>query len=192
MGAGKHTKLLVSRGDKSFHAVCFGMATSEMEFYPGEQIDLLCQISINEFRGQSAVQLVVQDIRLSGECAREYDSEEARYLEIKSGAPFSSDEDVLPTRADIAEIYRFFRQQTSFGHNLFNIRMLRSQLGEFVSRPLNYAKLRFAISILDDINVCGIGEEDGGAISVEVYKNAAKTNIELSETYKRLVCQCGD
>ena len=39
--------------------------------------------------------------------------------------------------------------------------------------------------------VCGVDEEQDGCISVEVYRNATKTNIELSETYKRLRCQCG-
>ena len=68
--------------------------------------------------------------------------------------------------------------------------MLRSQLLEYSHMNVGYAKLRFAISILDDINVCGIAEESDKTVSVEVYKNAAKTNIELSETYKRLQRQC--
>ena len=55
---------------------------------------------------------------------------------------------------------------------------------------VNYAKLRFVISILGDIRVCGIAEETDKTVSIEVYKNAAKTNIELSETYKKLREQC--
>ena len=190
MGAGKHSKLLLSSGDHSFQAVYFGMPASSLEFYPGEKIDVLCQINVNEFRGTSSVQLLVQDVRLSEMCEGEYDSEESRYREILDGAEFSGEENVLPTRSDIAEIYKFFRRENMSGHTMFTYRMLRSQLFEYSHMAINYAKLRFAISILGDIRVCGVAEESDKAVSVEVYKNAAKTNIELSETYKKLRDQC--
>lgn len=190
MGAGKHSKLLLSSGEHNFQAVYFGMPASSLEFYPGEKIDVLCQISINEFKGMSTVQLVVQDVKLSGACEWEYDSEEARYREILEGAEFSGDENVLPTRADIAEIYKFFRRENMSGHTSFTYRMLRSRLFEYSHMAVNYAKLRFVISILGDIRVCGIAEETDKTVSIEVYKNAAKTNIELSETYKKLREQC--
>lgn len=191
MGSGKHSKLLLSSGDRNFHAVYFGMPASDIDFYSGEQIDLLCQININEFRGQETVQLIVQDIRLSGEFVKKYGVEKSRYCEINSGMAFTPDEDVIPTRNDIAQIYRLIKQEVSIGHTLLNLRFLRSQLSEIMQKPVSFTKLRFAISILDDINVCGIGKENDGVISVEVYQNAAKTNIELSETYKRLVCMGG-
>ena len=103
---------------------------------------------------------------------------------------FSGDENVLPTRADIAEIYKFFRRENMSGHTSFTYRMLRSRLFEYSHMAVNYAKLRFVISILGDIRVCGIAEETDKTVSIEVYKNAAKTNIELSETYKKLREQC--
>ena len=192
MGSGKHTKLLLDDGQNHFQAVCFGVPTSDLEFYPGERIDLICQINVNEYRGIRSVQLVVQDIRLSCDFAKGYDSEEARYKEILDGAEFSSDEDVLPTRADIAEIYKLLRRENMSGHTYFSYRMLKSQLLETCNKSVGYAKLRFAISILGDIQVCGIDERGDDAFSVEVYKNATKTNIELSETYRRLCGQCGD
>jgi single-stranded-DNA-specific exonuclease len=190
MGAGKHSKLLLSSGGHNFQAVYFGMPASSLEFYPGEKIDVLCQINVNEFRGVSSVQLLIQDVRLSEICEGEYDSEEIRYREILDGAEFTGDENVLPTRADIAEIYKFFRRENMSGHTSFTYRMLRSQLFEYSNMAVNYAKLRFAISILGDIRVCGVAEESDKTVSVEVFKNATKTNIELSETYKKLCEQC--
>ena len=76
------------------------------------------------------------------------------------------------------------------GHTSFTYRMLRSKLYEYSHMAVNYAKLRFVISILGDIRVCGVAEESDKTVSIEVYKNAAKTNIELSETYKKLREQC--
>ncbi len=190
MGSGKHCKLLLSYGESSFQAVWFGVAASDLAFYPGEQVDLLCQISINEFRGRSSVQLILQDVKLSENCRLQYEKETDRYRQIFEGAHFGQAEDVLPTRADIADIYKFFRYESGMGHTSFSLRMLRAMIGEYSQKPISYAKLRFAIDILSDINVCGIDTADEDTVSVEVYKNATKTNIELSETYKRLVNQC--
>ncbi len=192
MGSGKHSKLLLESGDRNLQAVYFGTPASNIEFYPGERIDLLCQINVNEYRGQTSVQLVVQDIKLSGDCLSEYDSDEARYKEICDGAAFSGDEDILPTRSDIAEIYKLIRRENLSGHTSFSYRMLRSMLHEVCNRSVNYIKLRFALNILDDIRVCEVGEKSADTFSVEIYQNAAKTNIESSETYRRLCGQCGD
>ena len=191
MGAGKHSKLLLGSGNRSIQAVCFGVPASTVEFYPGEKIDLICQLNVNEFRGVSTVQLVVQDMKLSDECEDGYSQEQRRYIEILDGASFSCDEDILPTRADIAELYRFFKRENMSGHTSFTYRMLRSQLYENSRINISYPKLRFAITILGDMNVCGVCDETEDTVSVEVYKNAAKTNIEASETYKRLCDQCG-
>ena len=190
MGSGKHSKLLLSSDDKNFQAVYFGMPASSLEYYPGERVDILCQIGMNDFRGVSSVQLIVQDIRLSSKCEEEYDSAMSVYSNIRDGANFSDCDDIIPSRADIAEIYKFFRRESMSGHTSFTYRMLRSQLFEYSHFFINYAKLRFAVSILDDIKVCGVSEESDKTFSVEVYQNAVKTNIESSEIYKKLKNQC--
>ncbi len=190
MGAGKHTKLLLGSGDLNFQAVCFGMSAASLEIFPGELIDLMCQISINEFRGQRSVQLVVQDIRLSEDIAASYGNEVERYAQVLGGASFSHDEDILPSRADIAEIYKILRKENMNGHTDFSYREFRSSIAEICRRDMSFAKIRFALNILNDIRVCRVDEDRDDYFSVEVNRNAAKTNIELSETYRRLCAQC--
>ena len=190
MGTGKHSKLLLSVGDRHFQAVCFGMPASMLEYYPGERVDMLCQVNLNEFRGQQSLQLVVQDVRLSQTCEDQYSEEQTRYREICDGASFDENENIMPSRADVAEVYKYFKRENQYGHTTFSLRMLLSVLNEYNRNSINYMKLRFAISILNDINVCDVNEESDGVVSVEVYQNAAKTNIELSETYKKLSSQC--
>lgn len=191
MAGGKHTKLILGSGNASYQAVCFGMATDSLEIYPGEEIDMLCQIAINEFRGVSSVQLIVQDIKLADHLEDEYSRQKDRYMQVRDGGSFTSEEDILPSRSDIAEIYKFFRKENISGNTCFTYRLLRSRLYDNSGRFISYPKLRFAISILGDINVCGVGESGGDSVLVEVYKNASKTNIETSATYKRLCGQCG-
>ena len=189
MGAGKHTKLLLSSGGQSYQAVCFGMSAASLEVYVGEDIDLMCQLSINEFRGQKSVQLVVQDVRLCENLAAIYREETERYSEISGGASFRGDEDIIPTRADIADIYRLLRNENASGKTLFNYRAFRLELSDQARKSMGFSKIRFALKILNEIGVCHVDEmEDFFSASVD--RGASKTNIELSETYKKLCEQC--
>ena len=188
MGAGKHSKLMLSLNGRSYQAVYFGMPASEIDHYPGEELDLLCQLGLNEFRGQTTLQLIVQDVKLSQKSQEIYDGEMQRYCEIEGGAAFGYDEDVVPTRADVAELYKYFKRANAEGDYTFNCRKLYAQLlgGR---HNMNYSKIRFALKILSDMQVCVINENAEGGISVQICPTAEKTSIENSETYRRLTAQ---
>ena len=188
MGGGKHTKLSVTVDGRSFQAVCFGVVTADLKFYPGEKIDLLCQLNVNEFRGQTNLQLVVQDVRLFDVVRHRYDGEIARYGEIIGGAGFEHAESIIPSRADVAELYKLFRRENSVGNYTFTYRMLRSLLSGGRD-SVNYSKVRFALDILRDMQVCDIKENADETVSVQVRPKAEKTSIENSSTYQRLIAQ---
>ena len=188
MGAGKHSKLMLSLDGRSYQAVYFGMPATELDLYPGEQLDLLCQLGLNEFRGQTTLQLIVQDVRLSLDAQSRYDSDMLRYSEIADGAAFEYDEDIVPSRADVAELYKFFKRENTSGISKFTYRMLHAQLlgGR---HNMNYSKIRFALMILRDMQVCDIDEHAEGGVFVKIRPEAKKTSIENSETYRRLTAQ---
>lgn len=186
MGGGRHSKLLLSSGQHSFQAVCFGMAASVMDFYPGEHVDVLCQPSINEFRGKISVQLIVQDVKLNEDLSVRYCSDREKYKKLMSGEKVDRPSNIIPTRSEMAEIYKFFRLENTCGRLLFNYRALRSQLSERFGCFIDGFKLRVMVRILDDINVCELDEQNNDYFYLEVRKNASKTNIEESATYKRL------
>ena len=188
MGAGKHSKLVLTGEGKQYQAVCFGIPSSSLDFYPGEKIDLFCQLNLNEFRGQTTLQLVVSDVKLAESSQKKYECEIERYSEILDGATFDYDERISPTRADVAELYKLFRKENSLGNYTFTYRMLRSLLSS--SRDeVNYSKIRFALEILRDMRVCDIEDGAEGKVSVEVRPKAEKTSIESSMTYKKLTEQ---
>ncbi len=186
MGAGKHSKLMLSYGKKSFTAVCFGMAASTLDFCFGERVDILCQLGINEFRGQRSLQLIVQDIRLSESLEEKYRRERERYAEICGGGAFSHDEEIMPTRADVAHIYKFLRYEGMCGHSVFSYRALHGSLSEQLGIDMSTVKLRFIIRILEEMKVCEIDLLDGDAFEFEICNNAEKSSIELTDTYNML------
>ena len=186
MGAGKHSKLMLSNKSKSFTAVCFGMSASNMEYHFGESVDLLCQLSINEYRGQKSLQLIAQDIRLSDSFEKRYGEENERYRDIAAGGEFSQSENILPTRADIATVYKFLRYESMCGHTVYSFRALRSAILEQLNVELSTVKLRFIINILEDMRVCEFTRLSDDIFEFEVSKSAEKSNIELTKTYKML------
>jgi len=187
MGAGKHTKLMLSRGAYCFGAVYFGVGLSSLDYYVGERVDVLCQLSINEFRGKSSVQLILQDIRLTEQLEKQYEIDREDYKKLTCGEPFSSREDIIPTRAQIAEIYKFLRYENACGRTLFNYRALPHQLAESSLGCYDGLKLRIMVKILSEINVCNLDEQEQDFFYLEVCKNASKTNIEESSTYQRIL-----
>ncbi len=190
MSAGKHSKLFVTKDGITMQAVCFGMAASALDLHFGERADLLCQLGINEYRGQKTLQLVVKDIRLSPSFSERYELEKERYREIISGEMFSGSENIIPTRAEVADVYKFLRYESMCGHSVFSYRTLHSALLEQINVELDCLKLRFIIKILADMNVCEIEESGEDIFFFEICQNAEKTNIEASKTYKCLQKQC--
>lgn len=183
MGAGKHTKLIVSCGEKSFAAVCFGVPASTFDYHIGERVDLLFGLSINEFRGQRTLQLTVQDIRLSPELEKEYLLSNERYEKIISGSDTDIDDGVIPSRADAVSVYKFLKYENMCGRTVFTYRSLYSEVREQLGLNISMLKLRFTIKILSDINVCRYEELGEHSFSIEVLSDAPKTSIESSETY---------
>lgn len=186
MSAGKHSKLMLASGSKNFTAVCFGMPASSLDVNFGEKVDLLCQLGINEYRGQRSLQLFAQDVRVSDALRDTYRSEKEKYIGIIGGENFSADENVMPTRADVAAVYKFLRYEGMCGHTVYSYRVLRCSILEQLGIDFGTVKLRFIKKILGEMKVCEFDDLSEDIFEFEVCKNADKSNIELTPTYKML------
>ncbi len=186
MGGGKHSKLLLSYAGKSFTAVCFGMPASTLSYHFGEKVDILCRLGINEYKGQRSLQLIAQDIRLSESIENRYKTEKDRYKKIVSGDDFSADEDIMPTRADIACIYKFLKYESMCGHTVYSYRALHCSVLEQLNVDISTLKLRFIVKILADMRVCEFDELGEDIFEFEIRQTAEKAHIELTKTYKML------
>lgn len=190
MGGGKHSKIMLSKDSKSFTAVWFGNSGAAIEYRFGEKVDLLCQLAINEYRGQKTLQLIIQDMRLSPELEDGYTYEREQYLEIMNGATFCDGENVIPSRAEVAHVYKFLRYESMCGHEAYSYRNLTCAIREQIGVEINTLKLRFIVRMLSDMEICEIEFYSDDLFGFEVCKNAQKSNLELTDTYKMLVSQC--
>ncbi|MFA6466424.1 MAG: hypothetical protein WCV71_01025 [Patescibacteria group bacterium] len=61
---GKHLKLEVSKGNKKKGAIAFGLGNVKLEL--GDKIDIVYNLSINQWNGNREIQLMIKDIKKNG------------------------------------------------------------------------------------------------------------------------------
>ncbi len=109
LSMGKHTKLYLDKNECGISAVCFGHNLITEGFAVGDRIDLVCSITINEFRGNKTVQLIVRDADYSLEAWHDIEAIENRFMLLKNGEYFGN-ENIVPKREDFASVYRILKE----------------------------------------------------------------------------------
>ena len=67
MGAGdSHLKLKIAKGTASFEVVAFGQGSKTTEFSQVKQLELAVTLSVNQWNGQTTLQLMMVDARVDG------------------------------------------------------------------------------------------------------------------------------
>ena len=67
MGAGdSHLKLKISKGNANFEVVAFGQGSKATEFAQTKQLELAVTLSVNQWNGQTTLQLMMVDARVDG------------------------------------------------------------------------------------------------------------------------------
>ena len=189
MGNGKHSKLILEKDGISMVAVWFGTESTAIPFEIGDRTDVMFQLNVNEFQNVTSLQMIVQDIQLSQTFEESYRTAWERYEEIRAGAPITAEEDVIPTRDDMACIYTLLRREHQMGHTYFPIRRILSMLKMQGIQSVGYYKLKTIIRIMQELNICDITEPVKDSFVFDFYFNPTKTSIDKSSILKKLKIQ---
>jgi hypothetical protein len=170
------------------NAVWFNTSVSELQFEAGDTIDLMFRLNINEFLGSVTLQMMIQDAKLSRSTLMEYQALRVRYEEIHEGAVYTEDEDVYPSRDDVAAVFTFLRREYRAGHTSFPMRRLLTHLRKASGEPFGYIKMKFIIRILQELQICGVSEPTEDHFIFDV-SYSTKTNLEKSSILHKLKSQ---
>jgi len=191
MGGGKHTKLLLTKGDFSIYAVYFGISPAQLHITAGERVDVLFQLNINEFQNERSLQMIVQDLRKSDAYLAEQKRMRDRYEEIRAGDFLEPEEEIyIPTREDFAKVYTFLRREFRQGTTTYSDQALLMALENEVPGSINYIKLKYIIRVLQELRICGVTEPEEGYYIFDIYFTPTKTSIDKSSILKKLRSQC--
>jgi single-stranded-DNA-specific exonuclease len=108
LSMGKHTKLYLDKNDVGISAICFGHNLITEGFSIGDRIDVVCSISINEFRGNKTVQLIVRDVDYSTAQWQEIEDMENHFMLLQNGEYYGN-EAIIPKREEFASVYRILK-----------------------------------------------------------------------------------
>lgn len=186
MGGGKHVKLILEKDGVELTAVWFGTSALRLPFEPMEEVDVMFQLNINEFQNTVSLQLLVQDMRLSEVFEASFDAQKELYERVWGGEAFSLEDGVIPSRDDVATVYKFLRREYRNGHSVFTLRRILAQLRSYGVTEIGYAKLKFIVRIMQELLICGVTEADSDSYVFEFYDTTAKTNLEKSSILHKL------
>ncbi len=189
LGGGKHTKLSLYRDGHIFNAIWFGMAASKVPAIAGDTVDVLFQLNINDYQGVRSLQLILQDLRPAATEVENRRRDRKRFFDVLDGAPIRSDENMLPTREDIACVFTLLRRDARLGNHAVTDRALSERIEQTptgVSSPMSGVKLRLILRILEEMGVATVREPDEGIFVFDIRFDAPKTTIEASPLLQSL------
>lgn len=183
LSGGKHTKLTVSKEGISHPVLLFGVPRNTLDIVAGDKADILFCMSVNEYRSVISVQMIGRDIRLSnGSIAKE---ERERFVSLMAGEAHYRDEDLLPSRDELAMVYRFIKNKA--GHTRDDYISIREIISSYGGK-IGYVKAKTALCVLADAELinCESHDENNDIyhISINYVKN--KVDIERSPLLIRL------
>ncbi len=188
----KHTKLTIGNGRHTLPAMYFSNSPSSLGLYVGDRVDILFNIDINEWGGRESVQLIIRDIKPSRQQRLREDGERARFEEIRCGAGFDAEENVLPTRDDVAAVYRLMLTSLRSGVDVLSHRDILAKLASPQSQiNIGYIKLKFIIMIFKELNIVAIDEPASEVYKFMIHYSSTKTELEKSNILRKLRSQMG-
>ena len=147
LSMGKHTRMMVSKNDSDISAVFFGHNLLNEGFSVGDEVDIVCSMNINEFRGNKTVQLIVRDIDFSDLAWQEIELAEQEFSNIARGERKIKEED-FPNRSDFASVYHVLRDVGYSKGKTVSIMKLTASITE-----ISYLKARVILQVFEE---CGL------------------------------------
>jgi len=192
VGAGRHTRLILSGGEGKYFsvvAIYFGASAAGMNLFSGDYVDVMFNLDINEFQGNKNLQLIVRDIKLAEKQAAFELKQAEIYEAVKNSIahPEAAEDDVIPCRDDFAFVYNLLKRELRLEHEVFSMRALLHLL-RISGNPINYVKLKFIIKVFQELNFLGVFEIDDDIYRFSYVYVKNKTNLERSNIYKKLKC----
>ena len=186
----KHTRFTFGTDEGNISAMFFSNSPESIGVHNGDTVDILFSIDINEWLDRKNVQLILRDLKIKEEKGMQEKREKERFEAIKAGAAILADEDVVPTREDFIEVYKFIQLSIHAGQDTFSHKELVKKLkGIQRSSKIGYIKLKFIILIFKEMNIIGIDEPEEELYKFKIHYSTTKKNLEKSHLLRKLRSQ---
>ena len=173
LSLGKHTKMMLRRGDKDIYSVIFGCNLCDEGFAVGDLADIVCSIDINEFRGNRNVQLIIRDIDRS-QSDKDRFKEESKQIADLLFDPSELESEEVPDRNDFIKMYSALKNE---GENPVYFRSLAQLSGD-----ISYIKLAIAVRAFEEAGIISITDDSDNIILSKIKLNKIDGKTDLMQT----------
>ncbi|MBQ8398850.1 MAG: hypothetical protein IJX08_02655, partial [Clostridia bacterium] len=180
LSGGKYTKLLVKKDGLYFSALLFSKETALFPYGEGDRVDLVFQLSVNEFRNKKSVQLLVKAYFPAEHTALVLEQEQSFFEQALEGKALVTAH--LPCREDFAKVYTALRRMAGAGYNSFVLAKLSHEL------QMPAVKCRLVLAVLEEQGlVCMSMEKEASPIyHFELIPNAVKVDLDQSPMLQKM------
>ena len=194
LGAGKHVKMTFECRNRKFTGLWFGVSEAEISFKHGDLVDLLFTVGVNSFNGNTELQLIISDMRYAESVYRCRIDKREKLRDVLNGSPFSSKDDIIPTRADFVALYKLFINKVKQGRYSVADSSAENILASALPAEAvpNFVKYRVMLEIFNELDIFNVeylplvSDENGDRwqlpedICVITRGKAEKVNLEDS------------
>ena len=187
---GKHTRLSLGNGKYTISAMYFSNSPESLGIYIGDKVDVMFNLDVNEWGGRESAQMIIRDLKPSFTEKAKQRGECARFEEIRCGAPFTAEEDVIPSRDDFAAVYRLIQASVRSGVDVLKHRDIISRIKNS-DEPVtvNYAKLKVIIMVFKELNIVMIDDISDETYRFKLHYSTTKAKLDKSTLLRRLRAQ---
>lgn len=180
IGGDRHLKMRVSRDFRTLDCVFFSKTVRELGLRPGMRADIAFEVSVNEFRGNRSVQLLLKDARTSRIPA---DESANMVMKFFSGAPLTpaQREFILPDRAIFAAVWR--SMVSCQGAMAGSVREIVTDLSHRVGTSVG--KVIICLNVFEEL---GLAEISRCKDNMSIYPDSTgkKVNLDDSQILRKL------
>ena len=156
IGEGRHLRLRLCGEGMVFYAVYFGMRAESFPYGVGDRLDLAVTTEVGEWNGEQRLSVKVRDLHLTGLDYEQLHHWEQLYQRLRRGEPVPPAQRPVPTREDIAVVYRYLRAR---GPLVSSAEVLFGRLG---GRVADLCRVKLALDILEEMHLVTRHPEGGG------------------------------
>ena len=187
VGGGKHLRLRLSRGRRSFRAIYFSVNALRAAVAVGDTVDIAFTPQINDFRALRTVQLNLIDIRPDEAARQSRRLTEGIYRKFISREPLLPEEveALLPQRCDFVAVWRYLAANAQDGRLLDEIGCLSRKIARQTGSVCSCGRLRICLDVFSEQKLLRLRAQRG-TVQIALCPGGHKADLASSAILARL------
>lgn len=186
LGKNKHTKLILEKDGTEVEALYFGFPGESFTVPASGYIDVLCNMDINEFRGERTPQLIIRDIRLCKQDAEKC----AYYTDIMHSILEGKNARFAPDTELCRTVYKYLRGAGEKLDSQVNLFILSTEIKAETGLNIPCPVLGVILEVFSEMGLVRLSRTDDLIMKIELVKNCGKIDIESSRVLMRARAVC--